>query len=80
MVINDFSIPFYLMQSKEKTNPSEYPTDSNDEIYGLEEAIRNTERGIVDGKYDKSELNSHLEGLKQQLAKTRESQRTKGKK
>ncbi|MDO8495933.1 MAG: hypothetical protein Q7S43_00565 [bacterium] len=68
------------MKPKEKINPAEYPADSNREISGLEEAIRNTQNSITNDRHDKSELNSHLEGLRRQLVKARENQRTKGKK
>lgn len=78
-MVKETSVSFYLMKSNEKPNPNpaEYPTDSNREISGLEEAIRNTERSIADGKYDRSELNQHLGSLKQQLAKAIENKKRK---
>lgn len=79
-MVGDCSVPFYLMRPKEKINPAEYPADSNIEISGLEEAIRNTQNSITNNSYDKLELSSHLEGLRRQLAKARENQVIKGKK
>lgn len=79
-MVEDSSILFYLMKPKERVNPAKYPANSNTEISGLEEAIRNTQNSIIGGKYDESELVSHLEGLRRQLAKTRENQIIKEKK
>lgn len=78
-MVKDTSVPFYFMKSNEKPNPNpaEYPTDSNKEISGLEEAIRNTERSVADGEYDRSELDQHLGGLKRQLAKAIENKKRK---
>lgn len=80
-MIKETSIPFYLMTSNEKpnSNPAEYPADSNTEISGLQEAIRNTEKGIADGKYDRLELDQHLEGLRRQLVKAIENKKRKEK-
>lgn len=78
-MVKETNLPFYLMKSNEKPkpNPAEYPIDLNREISGLEEAIRNTERSIAEGKYDRSELDQHLGRLKQQLAKAIENKRRK---
>ena len=73
----DSNIPFYLMGTKEKSNPAEYPTDSNEEISGLEEAIKNTEKSLAEDKYDKSELEFHLKGLRRQLEIAKENKRKK---
>jgi len=62
-------VPFYMKFNQK--NPAEYPSDLNEEIKGFEEAIRNTEKSITDGKYTESEIRNHLEGLKSALEKAK---------
>lgn len=73
----NFNMPFYLMKSNEKFNPADYPADSNVEISGLEEAIRNTQESIANNKHDTLELSLHLAGLKRGLKKARENKKKK---
>lgn len=79
-MVQEISLPFYLMKSKEIIdNPAKYPDDPCVEISGLEEAIRNTEKSIADGKYDRLELGEHLKGLRRQLVKAIENKKRKEK-
>lgn len=74
-MVRETNLPFYLMKSKEIIdNPAKYPDDPYVEISGLEEAIRNTEKSIINYKKDgssTSELDFHLAKLKQQLEKAK---------
>lgn len=65
-MLEDASVPFYLMESGDKFASDKCPNNSREVIAGIEGAIRNTKRKIAEYKNDKadtSELDFHLKNL-----------------
>jgi len=72
----DYSVPFYLMDSKRRTNSDKWPDNKSEAIAGLEEAVRNTENKLSDYRKDGAntfELEFHLQVLKNKIESLRKN-------
>ncbi len=73
-MFKDTSISFFLMEKAKEFQPGVPPSDPREEVAGLEEAVKNTEKRIAEYKKDGadvSDLEFHLKNLKQRLEKAR---------